>query len=312
MEYTSLGRTAITISRITHGCMELGGMSHLYWEVKDEDVNIALLRAAWDNGITTFDTAESYGDGRSETIVGKALKDVRSRCVIASKVAKDHLMPDDIQKALDGSLERLGTSYLDLYYIHWPNDTIPLKKTVAKLMQLRDQGLIRALGVSNFSLAQIKEAMRYGEISAYQPEYNLLSRGIETEIMPFCRENGISILSYNSLAKGILTGAFHLYGATLEPRDFRNAKPHFQKPNLEVQRRLILLLEEVAKRHGATVSQVATSWTLAQPGMTSAIIGTQNQKHFLENIKAFEVKLTGDELREIGEVSARVIAAMAL
>ncbi|HUX14442.1 MAG TPA: aldo/keto reductase [Spirochaetia bacterium] len=312
MEYTNLGTTDITLSRITHGCMELGGMSHLYWEVKEEEVNVALLQTALDNGVTTFDTAESYGDGRSETIVGKALKKVRSRCTIASKVAKEHLMPDDIQKALEGSLKRLDTSYIDLYYIHWPNNDIPLEKTVTKLMQLKDQGVIKSIGVSNFSLAQLTEAVKYGEISAYQPEYNLLSRGIEKEIMPFCREHKISILSYNSLAKGILTGAFHLYGAKLEPKDFRNAKPHFQNANMRVQERLIQLLEEVAKKHGATVSQIATSWTIAQPGMTSAIIGTQNQKHFLENIRAIEIKLTEDETKEISGLSDQVIQEMTL
>jgi myo-inositol catabolism protein IolS len=312
MDYVTLGKTDIEISRITHGCMELGGMSHLYWEVKDEEVNIALLRTALENGITTFDTAEGYGDGRSERIVGQALKDVRDRCVIASKVGKEHLMPDDIQMAVEGSLRHLDTSYMDLYYIHWPNDAIPLEKTVTKLMQLKDQGVIRAIGVSNFSLSQLKEAARYGEISAYQPEYNLLVRQIETDVLPFCRDNGISVLSYNSLAKGILTGAFHLGGSKLEPRDFRNAKPHFQKANMTAQEDLLLLLKEVAQKHGATVSQVAVAWTLAQEGMTSAIIGTQNQKHFLENIRAFDVTLTGAEISTISEVSNRVIDAMTL
>jgi aryl-alcohol dehydrogenase-like predicted oxidoreductase len=292
--------------------MEMGGMSHLYWEVKEEEVNIALLQSALENGITTFDTAESYGcgDGRSETIVGKALKKVRDRCVIASKVAKDHLMPDDIQKALEGSLKRLGTSYIDLYYIHWPNDEIPLNKTVAKLMELKDEKLIRAIGVSNFSLVQLKEAVKYGEISAYQPEYNLLSRSIEKETMPFCQENSISICSYNSLAKGILTGAFHLYGVKLDAKDFRNAKPHFQKENMEVQKKLILLLEEIAKSRDATVSQIAAAWTLAQPGMSSTIIGTQNQKHFLENIRAADIKLSDNELKQISDISSGVISEM--
>jgi len=312
MEYTNLGKTDILISRIPHGCMELGGMAHLYWEVKGEEENATLLQIALENGITTFDTAESYGDGHSETIVGKALKKVRSQCIIASKVAKEHLMPDDIQKALEGSLRRLDTSYLDLYYIHWPNEAIPIEKTIDKLMRLKDQHMIRAIGVSNFSLAQLKDAMKYGEISAYQPEYNLLSRGIEKEIMPFCSDNRISILSYNSLAKGILTGAFHLYGAKLEPKDFRNAKPHFQKANMEIQKMLILHLEEVAKKHSATISQIAASWTLAQPGMTSAIIGTQNQKHFLENIQAFKIKLAADEICLISEISDKVIQGMTL
>jgi aryl-alcohol dehydrogenase-like predicted oxidoreductase len=312
MEYVNLGKTDIKISRITHGCMEMGGMSQLYWDVAEEEVNIALLQTALDNGITTFDTAEGYGrgDGRSETIVGKALKKVRDRCVIASKVAKDHLLPDDIQKALEGSLKRLDTSYLDLYYIHWPNDEVPLEKTVTKLMRLKEQGLIRSIGVSNFSLAQIKEALKYGEISAYQPEYNLLSRSIEKEIMPFCLENKISILSYNSLAKGILTGAFHLYGAVLGPRDFRNQKPHFQKANMEVQKKLIVLLEDTAKKYNATVSQIAAGWTLSQPGMSSAIIGTQSQKHFLENIHAVDINLSGDEIKKISDLSNTVISEM--
>lgn len=310
MEYTSLGNTGIQISRITHGCMELGGMSHIYWEVKEEEVNIELLKTAWGNGITTFDTAESYGDGKSETIVGKALKSVIDCCVIASKVAKDHLMPDDVEKALEGSLQRLGRSYLDLYYIHWPNSEIPLEKTVTKLMQLKNQGLIKAIGVSNFSIDQLKEAVQYGEISAYQPEYNLLSRSIENEIMPFCREKNISIFSYNSLAKGILSGAFHLYGAVLDPKDFRNAKPHFQKGNMAVQKKLILLLEDIAKKHDAKVSQAAASWTMAQPGMSSLIIGTQNQKHFFENICACDLKLSDDEIKEISELSTAVIQEM--
>ena len=310
MEYTNLGKTDILISRITHGCMELGGMANLYWEVRDKEENIALLKTAIENGITTFDTAESYGDGRSEAIVGQALKSMRSNCIIASKVSRDHLMPDDIQKALEGSLKRLETSYLDLYYIHWPNEAIPLKKTISKMMQLKEQGMIRAIGVSNFSLEQLKEAATYGEISAYQPEYNLLSRDIEKDIMFFCRNNQISILSYNSLAKGILTGAFHLYGAKLGPRDFRNAKPHFQDVNMKVQKPLILLLEELSKKYNATISQVAISWTIAQSGMTSAIIGTQDHKHFLENIQAFKIKLTQDDIDKVREVSNNVIQAM--
>lgn len=314
MEYTKLGKTEITISRITHGCMELGGSINpdVYWDVRDEEYNSELLRTALEQGITTFDTAESYGEGRSETIVGRALHDVRASCVIATKVAKTHLRADDIERALEGSLKRLQTDYIDLYYVHWPNPDIPLEETMTKLEQLRGQGVIRSIGVSNFSSVQLKEAVRYAQVAAYQPEYNLLSREIEQDLLPFCMENEISVLSYNSLAKGILTGAFHLYGATLRPEDFRNKKTLFQKENLQVQKELILCLQEIAERHNATISQVSIRWAMEQPGMTSAIIGTQNSRHFLENIRAFSLSLSKEEEAAIRAASDSVISKMQL
>ncbi len=314
MEYTKLGKTEITISRITHGCMELGGSGNpdVYWDVRDEEYNSQLLRTALEQGITTFDTAEGYGGGRSEAIVGRALHDVRSSCVIATKVAKTHLCADDIERALEGSLKRLQTDYIDLYYVHWPNPEIPLEETMTKLERLREQGVIKSIGVSNFSIEQLKEAVRYAQVSAYQPEYNLLSREIEQELMPFCVENDISILSYNSLAKGILTGAFHLYGATLSPEDFRNKKPLFQKDNMQIQKELILCLQQIAERHNATISQVAIKWAMEQTGMTSAIIGTQNNRHFLENINAFSLSLREEEKTAIRAASDSVISKMQL
>lgn len=312
MEYRKLGRTDIMVSRITHGCMELGGSSNpnVYWDVRDESHNIALLHTALDNGITTFDTAESYGAGRSEEIVGKALKGVRKNCILATKVAKTHLRANDIQAALEGSLRRLQTDYIDLYYIHWPNPDIPLEETMTKLAELRKSGVIRSIGVSNFSAAQLREALQYAPIDAYQPEYNLLSRGIEAEIMPVCSANQISILSYNSLAKGLLTGAFHMHGTVLTPEDFRKDKPLFRKENMLLEQDLISCLKKIAAEHEVSIAQVAIRWALEQPAMTSAIIGTQNARHFIDNIQAFSLSLSPQEVDVIRNASDRVIASL--
>jgi len=300
------------VSRITHGCMELGGSSNpnVYWDVRDESHNIALLHTALDNGITTFDTAESYGAGRSEEIVGKALKGVRKDCIIATKVAKTHLRANDIQTALEGSLRRLQTDYIDLYYIHWPNPDIPLEETMTKLAELRKSGVIRSIGVSNFSAAQLREALQYAPIDAYQPEYNLLSRDIEAEIMPICSANQISILSYNSLAKGLLTGAFHMHGTVLAPEDFRKDKPLFRKENMLLEQDLISCLKKIAAEHEVSIAQVAIRWALEQPAMTSAIIGTQNARHFTDNIQAFSLSLSPQEVDVIRNASDRVIASL--
>lgn len=289
--------------------MELGGSANpnVYWDVRDESYNIELLHAALDSGITSFDTAESYGGGRSEEIVGKALRGVRKNCVIATKVAKTHLHADDIQTALKDSLRRLKTDYIDLYYIHWPNLEIPLEETMTKLASLKKQGVIRSIGVSNFSAEQLREAMQYTVIDAYQQEYNLLSRDIEEEIVPLCEEHHISILSYNSLAKGILTGAFHRHGTLLQPEDFRREKPLFQEENMLAERDMILCLEEIASKHGVSISQVAIRWALEQPAMTSAIVGTQNMRHFMDNIKASTLSLTDRELDTLCTISDQVI-----
>lgn len=314
MEYTTIGKTGIRVSRIVHGCMELGGSANpnVYWDVRDADYNTELLRIAFSQGITTFDTAESYGNGRSEEIVGRALHDIRNQCVLATKVAKTNLHADDIERSLENSLRRLQTDYIDLYYVHWPNPDVPLKETMEKLEQLRGQGVIRSIGVSNFSAEQLKESLQFAQVDAYQPEYNLLSRSIESEIIPLCQKHQISVFSYNSLSKGILTGAFHLYGAVLRPEDFRNQKPLFQKDNLEIQRELILCLESLAKKKQATAAQVAIRWAMEQPGMSCAIIGTQDSRHFLENIRAFSISLTQEEIDRLRTVSDRVIARMRL
>lgn len=307
MKYVRLGKTDIEISRITHGCMELGGGR---WKVMDRKTNQQLLRTALENGINTFDTAEGYGNGNSEEIVGEALETVRKNCVIATKVLPDHLRACDVRKAAEGSLKRLRTDYIDLLYVHWPNADIPIEETLGEFVRLKEEGKIRAIGVSNFSLEQLQEAIKITHIDALQPEYNLLQRKIEDGLLAYCADHQVSVLSYNSIAKGILSGAFHFKGVKLDEADFRNEKPLFFPENIETERPLLECLREVGKRHQATISQVAAAWVLAQRGMSSAIIGTQNQAHFVENISSVDLGLTDEEIQEIGEISTKVIKGL--
>lgn len=307
MKYCALGKSGMQVSRVSHGCMELGGGP---WHVEEKEHNIALLHTALEQGVTLFDTAESYGGGNSERIVGEALKDKRKECLIATKILPQNLHAKDVRNSVKNSLERLQTDYIDLLYIHWPNKEIPLEETLTEFGKLKKEGIIRAIGVSNFSLELMQQAVQIEQIDALQPEYNLLERDIEQGTLAFCEEHQISVFSYNSIAKGILSGAFHFYGAKLSAEDFRNQKPLFQAENMEIEQPLLEILKETAQKRQATISQIATAWILAQPGMSSALIGTQNPKHFVENLQAIDMELSNDEIHQIDKISKDVIAQL--
>jgi myo-inositol catabolism protein IolS len=305
--YETLGKTGLRVSRITFGCWELGGGP---WEFTSDDTNIKALRMALDKGITSFDTAEGYGDGHSEEIVGRALAGRRQECFIATKVAPKHLRAPDVRAALQASLRRLATDHVDLYYIHWPNVEIPIEETMGELNKLKAEGLISSIGASNFSLEQLQKASSLGRIDAIQPEYSLLQRDIEGGILQFCRDNAISVLSYSSIAKGILTGAFHLGGARLKPDDFRAKRRLFLEGQFEKEAPLLHLMKEIADAKRVTVTQVAIGWILHQRGMTSAIVGTQSEKHLLENIGAVDIAFSEGDLERLAAASSKVIGSL--
>jgi myo-inositol catabolism protein IolS len=311
MQYVKLGKTGIDVSRITFGCMELGGGNAYVnggfdrWPVKPDEENAKLLRTAFDKGVTSFDTAELYGAGHSEEVVGRALREIRKKCIIATKISPHHLRNADVRTTIGESLFRLNTDYIDLYYIHSPSKEIPIEETMAMLVKLKEEGVIRAIGVSNFSLEQLKAALEFGRIDAVQMEYNLLSRNIEKDLLGFCIDNAISVMSYNSIAKGILTGLFHLYGE--EVKDFRKNRPLFQPERMVKEKDLIVLLKEMADAKGTTVAQIAISWLFHQKGFTSAIIGTQNESHFIENLRAVDIALSAEECSRLDGMSRTVL-----
>ena len=305
MQYTSLGDSGIQISRIVHGCMELGGGA---WDVRPDAENAALLHTALEHGVTAFDTAESYGGGHSEEVVGRTLAPLRDKVVLCTKVSKEHLHKKDVLAACEGSLRRLRTDYIDLYYIHWPNPDIEIGETMEAFELLKAQGKIRAIGVSNFSVAQMRAAQRYARLDALQPEYNLLCRGIEDETLAFCRENHIAVLTYNSIAKGILSGVFHFGGARVT--DFRTTKPLFQEKALAEELPLLELLRDIAQAHSASLAQVALAFSLSRQGVSGTIVGTQNPAHFLDNLAGAELALSQAEISALDETSARVLRTL--
>lgn len=307
MKYRNLKQSGLKVSEITFGCWELGGGQ---WEKESDETNIEAIQTAFELGINSFDTAEGYGQGHSEEIVGIALEGKRKDVVIATKVSPNHLRKDDIQRSVEQSLRRLRTDYIDIYYVHWPNQEIPLEETMDTFRKLREEGIIKAVAVSNFSREQLEQAMSVTYVDAIQPEYSLLDRRIEKAVLPYCADHDIAVLTYSSVAKGILTGAYHFGGKKLKDDDFRQGRRLFLPVHLEKETELVKLVKDIADAHGVTPSEIAIAWLLHQEGVTSAIVGTQNVDHLKANVRAVEVALTDDQLEQLSQTSERVIAAI--
>jgi len=306
MEKRQLGTSEIQITPIIMGTWQAGKQM---WVGIEDAETVKAIRAAFEAGITTFDTAEGYGEGHSEQIIGQALSDVRSQVVYASKVGASHLKPGLLIEACDRSLKNLNTDYIDLYQIHWPAGTwnselVPIAETMDALNKLKEQGKIRAIGVSNFSRAQIEEAAQYGRIDSLQPPYSLFWRWVEKDAMSYCVDNHISIIAYSSLAQGILTGKFgpeHKF----EEGDHRTKNKLFIKENYARVQTALNQLRPIADRHQTSLGNLALAWLISQP-QTNAIVGARDGEQAAENAKAAEVKLSEEELKEIDAIGRTV------
>nr|WP_253274305.1 aldo/keto reductase [Myxosarcina sp. GI1] len=276
--------------------------------IEDED-SIKTIRAAYEAGITTIDTAEVYGNGHSEQIIAKAVGDVRDKLVYASKVFASHLKYDEVIAACDRSLKNLATDYIDLYQIHWPSgafntEDVPIEETMKALNQLKEEGKIRAIGVSNFSRVQLEEASQYGRIDSLQPPYSLFWRKVEQDAVPYCIENDISILAYSSLAQGLLTGKFGKDHKFAEG-DHRADNTLFQGDNYQHAQTALQQLQPIAERYNCTLAQLSLAWLIAQP-QTNAIAGARHASQATDNAKAAEVELSEADLREIDQIGRQV------
>ena len=306
METRRLGTSYVNITPVLMGTWQAGKSM---WVGVEDAETIKAIRAAFDAGITTVDTAEVYGKGHSEQIVAEALADVRDQVIYATKVFANHLKYDQVFEACEESLTRLKTDYIDLYQIHWPSgsfksEVVPIEETMSALNLLKEQGKIRAIGVSNFSRAQIEEAMQYGRIDSLQPPYSLFWRQVEKEIQPYCVENNISILAYSSLAQGLLTGKFgrdHKF----EEGDNRKDNKLFKGENYERAQQALDKLRPIAERHQCSLAQLSLAWLIAQP-QTNAIAGARNTEQAVGNASAADVDLSADELTEIDAIGRLV------
>lgn len=302
MEKRTLGTSDVKISPIIMGTWQAG--KRMWVGIEDAD-SIKAIRAAIDAGITTIDTAEVYGEGHSERIVAEALSNVRDQVEYATKVFANHLKYDQVIAACDRSLKNLNTDYIDLYQIHWPagafnSEPVPIEETMSALNHLKEQGKIRAIGVSNFSRAQLAEASQYGRIDSLQPPYSLFWRQVEKDAAPYCVENHISILAYSSLAQGLLTGKF-TRGQQFDPADNRAKNKLFQGENFERAQQALDKLRPIAERHDATLAQLALAWLIAQP-QTNAIAGARYPEQAKDNAQASNIQLSAEDISEIDAI----------
>lgn len=310
MRLKPLGTTDIHISPIIMGTWQAG--KAMWTGIDDNETRLA-IRAAFDAGITTFDTAEVYGNGHSERILGQALTGPRDRAVIATKVFSNHLKYNQVISACERSLKNLNTDYIDLYQIHWPpgsfgHSRTPLEETLRALNTLQQQGKIRAIGVSNFDAAQIEQASEYAQIVSLQPPYSLFWRTAEKEALPYCRRNNISVLAYSPMAQGLLTGKFGP-GHQFEKGDHRSANRLFQKDHYERVQSALGQLRPLAETHDITLGQLALAWVIAQPN-TFAIAGARNAIQVVENAVAGQITLSPSDLEALDRIGRTVTDAL--
>ena len=306
MELRILGTSDIKISPVIMGTWQAGKDM---WVGIDDTESTQAIKAAYDAGITTFDTAEVYGSGHSEKIVGNALQNVRDRVVIATKVFSNHLQYNQVIDACHRSLKNLKTDYIDLYQIHWPPGSfgakkVPLEETMGAMTDLKTQGKIRAIGVSNFSRSQLEEIATYGRIDSLQPPYSLFWRKVETDAMPYCLKNNITLLAYSSMAQGLLTGKFGP-DHTFAKGDHRFRNKLFQPENYERVQKALERLRPIARANHITLGQLALTWVISQSG-TCAIAGARNPEQAVQNAAVGNFCLSEEQLADIDDISKMV------
>ena len=286
------------------------GMSEWYGPVDDEESR-ATLRKAFDMGLNFFDTADVYGNGHNELLVGDALKDIRQEIILATKFG---FLPDEaglngrpeyVKKACDASLSRLGTDYIDLYYLHRIDPEVPLEETIGAMADRVREGKVRYLGLSEVSAVSLRKASSIHPITALQSEYSIFVRDIESEIMACCREMGIAVIPYSPLGRGFLTGKLNS-PEQLGNEDFRKDIPMFQGQNFEANLNIVEELENIAAAKNCKASQIALAWLNAQGEDIFPIPGTKRRTYLEENIQSCQIKLNVDELNKINLASQQV------
>jgi len=310
MQTRELGRSGLSVSAIGLGCM---GMSVNYGPAPDRQEMIDFLHTAVDRGITFFDTAEIYGPFANEELVGEGLAPVRSQVVIATKFGFDvdpvrrgrNSRPDHIKAAVEGSLRRLRTDVIDLYYQHRVDPEVPIEDVAGAVKELIAEGKVKHFGLSEASAETIRRAHAVQPVAAVQSEYSLWARDPEAEVLPTCRELGIGFVPWSPLGQGFLTGTVSS-SATFDPADIRSRFPRFTDEALKANQGLADLVRAIAARKGVTPAQIALAWLLAQDPWIVPIPGMRRVRHLEDNLGALGVSLLPDDLSEIDAALAQI------
>ncbi len=312
IEKRKCGKSDVEVSVIGIGCWSYGGGEDDYWGAQDQDAVNEVVSAALDQGINHFDTAEGYNSGRSEESLGLALKGKRDRAVIATKVGPDSTEPTVLRQHCEDSLRRLGTDYIDIYYVHWPITDHSVQDAFDVLMELKSAGKVRAVCVSNFGVQQLTEALGTGaQIDLDQLCYNLISRAIEAEIVPLCRQNQIGIVAYMPLMQGLLTGKYasldEVPANRRRTRHFRgdeNGPARHGEPGAEAETFAVLDgLRKISAEENIPMAHLALAWNVARPGVTSALVGVRNLEQLQDAVAAAQLRLSPQLVAQLDDLT---------
>jgi aryl-alcohol dehydrogenase-like predicted oxidoreductase len=311
---THLGRTELEITRLGFGAWAIGGTGYEFaWGEQDDDESLAAIGRALDLGVNWIDTAAVYGFGHSEEVVGRALAGRRDRPYVFTKASlldggggrvAHSLKRDSIRREVEASLARLGVDAIDLYQIHWPDPGPDIEEGWATFAELKEEGLVRHIGVSNFDVAQLRRIQAIAPVETLQPPYSLVERGVEGEILPFAEREGIGVIVYSPMGSGLLTGAMTRDRiAHLPDDDWRRRGEQFTEPRLSRNLALVERLREVAGRHDTTPGAVAVAWTLRNQAVDGAIVGFRRPDQIDPILAAAWLELTDEDVATIGGVS---------
>lgn len=316
MEKNKLGFTDLELTRIGFGSWAIGGGGWEFgWGPQDERESISAIHRAIDLGVNWIDTAAAYGLGRSEKVVGKAIKGRRDELIIATKCGlvwdepsswevNNYLKAKSVRKEAEDSLRRLDVDVIDLYQIHWPIPDEDIEEAWNEIAKLIDEGKVRFGGVSNFNVEQIQRCQSIHPVASLQPPYNMLEREVEDKLLPFCAQQDIGIVAYSPLASGLLTGKYDAQKIdSLPDDDWRKSRnAHFQKPELSANLNLIDGLQRIGKRENLDLIQLAVAWVLRRPEVTSAIVGARRPDQVEDIVLAGNLELSSELINEIDEL----------
>ena len=314
MQTRKLGWTDLNLTTIGYGSWALGGGDWVWsWGPQDDQASVATILRAIELGINWIDSAAVYGLGHSEEVVGQALKKLPRRPILATKCSlvwdssrnvSPRLKKESVRAEIEGSLRRLGVDEIDLYQIHWPNPETDIEEGWSAMADLVKEGKVRYIGVSNFSVEQMKRIQPIHRIASLQPPYSMLKREVETDLLGYCAANQIGVVAYSPMQKGLLTGKIQERLGDLAADDHRLQDPDFNDPLLKIHLELVERLRPIAARHNKTVSQLAIAWVLRRPEITSAIVGARKPAQIEETVATGDWTLAEEDIRLITKLLA--------